>query len=147
MMYARINIVGITASVLSKAATIAIRYNAVRKQCFQSSTAKSFRSPEVPLIDYKFQQYRLFKHLSVAYSFRFTALWMLEQTKMFEGEKATGKVLKSEGLQELAVTSGGLKALNSYEAMVGVEELRKCCGGNGYLMSSGISNLVVSNIW
>ena len=64
---------------------------------------------------------------------------MIDETRKFEGEKATGMVLTSKGLKELAVTSAGLKALNTFEACKALEELRLCCGGNGYLLNSGIA--------
>ena len=41
----------------------------------------------------------------------------------------------------MAATSGGLKALNTYESHLSMEELRKCCGGNGYLLHSGIASI------
>lgn len=38
-------------------------------------------------------------------------------------------------------TSAGLKAFTSWAAAEGIEEARKCCGGHGYSMSSGLPSL------
>jgi len=43
--------------------------------------------------------------------------------------------------------SGGLKGLCTFLAWQGIEDLRKCCGGNGYLMSSGIAPLAANYVW
>ena len=62
--------------------------------------------------------------------FKILGLYMLEECRKFEGKDATGMVLTAKGLKELAVISAGLKALNTFEACKGIEELRLCCGGN-----------------
>ena len=51
-----------------QASTIAIRYSCVRKQGFKASkSANAKSSGENAIIDYKMQQYRLFKALGAAY--------------------------------------------------------------------------------
>lgn len=42
-------------------------------------------------------------------------------------------------MRELTAIFAGLKALTSRIAVDGIEDIRKCCGGNGYLMHSGIA--------
>ena len=80
------------------------------------------------------------------YMFKILGLYMLEECRKFEGKDATGKVLTDKGLKELAVTSAGLKALTTFEACKGLEELRLCCGGNGYLLHSGIAYFKVEEL-
>ncbi len=61
---------------LARAVTIAVRYSAVRKQGFKSpSTAHSFKSEEVPILDHQIQLYRLAKQLAVAYALKFTGMY------------------------------------------------------------------------
>ena len=48
---------------------------------------------------------------------------------------------------QIAATSAGLKALCTFIAANGVEDVRKCCGGNGYLMSSGIAGTAQDYLW
>jgi len=47
-----------------------------------------------------------------------------------------------DSLKELAASSAGLKALCTFITANGIEDLRKCCGGNGYLLNSGISQII-----
>ena len=50
-------------------------------------------------------------------------------------EQLQGKLDEAEDLQELAATSAGLKGHCTFLAAQGIEECRKCCGGNGYLLN------------
>jgi len=52
-----------------------------------------------------------------------------------------------DALPEIAASSSGLKALCTYLAWAGIEDCRKCCGGNGYLMVSGIAPLAADYVW
>jgi len=52
-----------------------------------------------------------------------------------------------EMLPEVAAISGGLKALCTYLVSQGIEDCRKCCGGNGYLMVSGVAPLAANYVW
>jgi acyl-CoA oxidase len=44
-------------------------------------------------------------------------------------------------MKEMHASSSGLKALCTLEASQGLEDCRKCCGGHGVLLSSGIASL------
>ena len=126
---------------LCQASTIAIRYSCVRRQGFRSfSSGISYKSEENSIVDHRIQQYRLFKQLAHGYAFKFIGIWISEQIETMEGGELG--VLKNTGnLKELAITSAGLKSLCTQVAANGIEDLRKCCGGNGYLMNSGIAAL------
>jgi acyl-CoA oxidase len=71
---------------------------------------------------------------------------MLEQLRKMEG-KEMGVITNTDILKELAATSAGLKSLTTIMATNGIEDLRKCCGGNGYLLSAGLSALSQDYLW
>ena len=52
-----------------------------------------------------------------------------------------GDVSAADDLPELHATLSGLKAVSTVTAHHAIEECRKCCGGQGFLMSSGIAKL------
>ena len=140
MMTTRASMTGTAAARLAQAVTIAIRYSCVRQQGFEDSSTKTFRAVEKKIVDYKIQQYRLFKQLAYAYALKFTGRWMIEQLALLEG-KNVGIIKNTELLKELAATSAGLKSLCT------LEDCRKCCGGNGYLLNSGIAAMSVDYLW
>jgi acyl-CoA oxidase len=49
-------------------------------------------------------------------------------------------------MAELHATSAGLKAFCTDMALSGLEEVRKCCGGQGYAMSGGLGQLILDYI-
>jgi len=149
MIFTRGGMVRSSGGYLARAATIATRYSLVRKQGFvESKRGSSYKAPERQIIDHQVQRYRVFRQLAMAYAIKFTGGWMVNRFQDMEGGKAKyGNLTKLEELPELAATSGGLKALCTYLAWAGIEDLRKCCGGNGYLMSSGIAPLAVNYVW
>jgi acyl-CoA oxidase len=146
MMTTRATMVHTAAARLAYASTIAVRYSCVRQQGFVDLNAKSYKDKEYKIIDYKIQQYRVLKQLSTAYAMKFTGLWMIDQITQLEG-KQLGIIKNTDLLKELAATSAGLKSLTTLLATNGLEECRKCCGGNGYLMSSGIAAASVDYLW
>jgi len=129
---------------LARACTIAARYSCVRKQGFQDPKTKSFAGEEKAIIDHQVQRYRVFRQIALAYAIKFTGSWMLDRFKDMDSEKGLKNV---DALPEVAATSGGLKALCTFLAWQGIEDLRKCCGGNGYLMSSGVAPLAANYVW
>ena len=58
-----------------------------------------------------------------------------------------GDVDSPTELAEMHASSAGLKGFCCNAASVGIEELRKCCGGAGYLMASGIAALEADYKW
>jgi flavocytochrome c len=146
MMTTRAQMVNTAAGRLAQSCTMAIRYSCVREQGFVSSKSVSFKSEEKQIIDHKIQQYRLFKQLAHAYALKFTAKWMIEQLTAFEGT-TLGVIKNPDVLKELSATSAGLKSLTTWVALNGVEDCRKCCGGNGYLLNSGIGALSQDYLW
>ncbi len=141
MTFTRAMIIYLTGDRLCQAATIAIRYSCVRKQGFKTfDSGISYLSEENAIIDHKIQQYRLFKQLAYAYAIKLIGNWMSEQIEIIEGGQL-GQLNNLENLKEVAMASAGLKSLCTQIAGDGIEDLRKCCGGNGYLLNSGIATM------
>lgn len=146
MMFTRGGMVKSSGGYLARAVTIAVRYSAVRTQGFiDTKKGASFKAAERPILDYQVQRYRLFRQLAMSYAIKFTGSWMIEQFRDMEG--GGDRFAKFDSINEIAATSSGLKALCTYLAWSGIEDCRKCCGGNGYLMSSGIANLAADYVW
>jgi acyl-CoA oxidase len=148
MMFTRGMMVGGASAALARASVIAVRYSCVRKQGFSNPEDSSFTAPEVQIIDYQVQRYRLFRQLSLTYVLKFVSTWMVNSFAALEGDsKQVGVITDTSALPELAATSAGMKAIASFMVANGIEDLRKCCGGNGYLLSSGIAPLASDYVW
>lgn len=133
MMYVRVVMLQMCAYQLGLAATIAIRYSAVRRQSEMKPG-----EPEPQILDYRTQQYKLFPSLATSFAFRFTAnwLWNLYNEVNVELEKGTlGR------LPELHALSCCLKAVCTYETAKGVETCRLACGGHGYMTCSNFNTI------
>eukprot|EP01083_Nonionella_stella_P291375 991488_1 len=151
MMLARSMMMRTAGDQLARAVTIAMRYSAVRKQGFRDTSADgSFKSAEMVILDYQIQQHRIFKQLSCAFAFMFTGNWVSElmnaEVNLDIGHESGGAINVSV-LKELAATLNGLKALSTVMAHEGIEDCRKCCGGNGYLLASGVAAQSVDYAW
>lgn len=132
---------------LAQAATIAIRYSLVRRQGFKDTNkGVSYLTEEHPIYDHKIQRYRLMKNLSSAYVIWFAGKWIVDFLSQTEG-KNMGIIKDTSLLKEIMATSAGIKSMTSYMATIGIEELRKSCGGNGYLLHSGIAAIACDYLW
>lgn len=147
MIQTRAMMCNTSAARLCQASTIAIRYSCVRRQGFKDTKpGVSYLTEEHQIIDHQIQQYRLFRQLATAYALKFAAMWMVDQQSSIEGGEV-GVIKNSNLLKELAASSAGLKSLTSQIATSGAEDLRKTCGGNGYLLNSGIAALTCDYLW
>ena len=118
---------------LARCLTIAIRYNATRKQGFIQSKGGA----EHPIINYTIQQSKLFPQLSTAFALTFASMDCRRLLDQFEESLKKGE--KDSGvLPVLHATAAGLKAFSTELAVDGIEEARRCCGGQGYALASGI---------
>ena len=135
VMGARGALVGASASVLAHGSTVATRYSAVRAQGFLNTGADaSFRTtPERRVLDYTAQTFRTLRQTAAVFGFRFVSRWMTELMSELDSPDADDAVLA-----EAHAASAGLKALCTVSAVEGLEDLRKCCGGHGYLASAGV---------
>ncbi|KAI9257747.1 acyl-CoA dehydrogenase/oxidase [Helicostylum pulchrum] len=142
MVFVRANIVLESRVVLARAATIAIRYSAIRSQGSNASDPKKITAPdgsiktvETPVLDYTMQQYRLFPIIAQAYACHFTGqemhrMYYENQAKMEQGDYSY--------LADLHASSSGLKSLTTTLAVNAIEDCRRACGGHGFSLFSGL---------
>lgn len=148
MMSIRMHIVAWSYLDLAKAACIAVRYSCVRKQGFIDTTAADPMSSGVGenvVMDYKVQQYRLFKALSIAYCFLWSSRYVKDYLGRVQDTITMGtdeeRDAAADEMPELHATLCGLKVWSTLWAHAGIEDCRKACGGQGYLRSSGVCDL------
>mmetsp|Transcript_56777 Transcript_56777/g.182387 ORF Transcript_56777/g.182387 Transcript_56777/m.182387 type:complete len:706 (+) Transcript_56777:25-2142(+) len=147
MLLTRASWVQLAGGQLAKACTIAVRYSAVRRQGFlEASESPGPAEAERKLIDYTVQRRRLLTQVAAAYALKFAARRTLRSVAILEDTSLRAEE-KVELMPSLAAESGCLKALATLMAADGIEDLRRCCGGNGYLLSSGIAALALDDLW
>jgi len=145
MMMMRVFNVRWAARDTSKAAVIAARYSLVRKQGFKDTvSADGGGLGENTIMDYRMQQYRVLKALSLSYML-FWGSESLDRYLMGVQRKITmNDPDAAEELPELHATCSGLKVWATVRGHGQIEECRKACGGQGFLRSSGLADLVSS---
>eukprot|EP01047_Picozoa_sp_COSAG01_P052536 COSAG01_NODE_5534_length_4201_cov_48.592150_1_plen_312_part_00 len=124
MMNIRVGMVGGAARAAGQAATIAIRYSAVRTQGFKNSRAVGV-GEERCILDYKMQQYRLFKALGASYLMLWTGRNITDFLETVVKGVESGDDSAADSLPELHATCAGLKAFCVSWASTLVEESRK----------------------
>eukprot|EP01080_Neovahlkampfia_damariscottae_P010159 gene10159-2579_t len=150
MMFTRGTMVRQAGAYLAQACTIATRYNCIRKQGFTDTSQKvSYKTEEFKLMDYQIQQHRIFKQIAWAYAMKFIGTWLIDNFKKLSGEGSQDNyvITNLDELPEIASTTAGFKAVATSLCGDGIEDLRKACGGNGYLLSSGIAGLTADWVW
>ncbi|XP_028156317.1 probable peroxisomal acyl-coenzyme A oxidase 1 [Ostrinia furnacalis] len=130
MVRVRVNILSDVALYVAKAATIAVRYSAVRHQ----SQLKA-KEPETQILDYLTQQHKLFIAIATSHAYVSTYAWMIK--KYFNVVEDLGKG-KLDHLPELHALTCCLKATSSRDGATLVEQCRLACGGHGYMASSNL---------
>eukprot|EP01065_Artemidia_motanka_P037993 TRINITY_DN46877_c0_g1_i1.p1 TRINITY_DN46877_c0_g1~~TRINITY_DN46877_c0_g1_i1.p1 ORF type:complete len:749 (+),score=239.42 TRINITY_DN46877_c0_g1_i1:75-2249(+) len=137
MLKTRVALTSTAGGSLAQACTIAARYSCVRRQGFADTRAgQSHLAPERQIIDYSVQRYRVLRRTAEAYAIKLSARWLLSRRKQIEKSDDPGA-----DLPELHATAAGLKAIATVTAADGIEDLRRACGGHGYLLNSGIAAL------
>ena len=140
MTRVRSNIVSGSSQSVAKAATITVRYSAVRRQAPGASSQAS----ETQVLDYVSQQWRILPTIADSYALFFTGKYMiqlLDQSLKIEEEGGEGG---AELGAELHAASCSLKSLCTTIAADGIEECRRSCGGYGFQMASGLPTLYAS---
>ncbi|CAH3966603.1 probable peroxisomal acyl-coenzyme A oxidase 1 [Pieris brassicae] len=133
MVFVRVTLVSDSAFNLAKAATIAVRYSAVRRQ----SEAKP-GAPEPQILDYPTQQHKLFICISSALAMQLTANWLWATFSKYLNEMRKGNV---DNLPELHALSSCLKSVSTSDASFLIEQCRFACGGHGYMTSSRLPHI------
>jgi len=126
---------------LAMACTITTRYSAVRRQGFKDDKVAR---KEVQILDYTQQQHRILPLIACSYCFFFTGKKVLENLKSIESSLVNGEgdaVTKVE-VSDLHASTSCLKSFCSTIAADGMEDLRKACGGHGFLQASGLPELL-----
>lgn len=140
MMLSRVAIMTIAYDMCARASTIAIRYSAVRRQGFKPGQNTPGEG-EYFIIDYKMQQYRIFRACAFSYCLLWNSRYISGYIKRVQTAINDGDMSAADDLPELHATLSGLKATATVQSHDCIEECRKCCGGQGFLMSSGIAKL------
>ncbi|KAF9913825.1 hypothetical protein BX616_009510 [Lobosporangium transversale] len=113
------------------AATIATRYCAVRRQ----GNVDIATDLETQVLDYPGVQSRILPLISHAFATIFSGYWMNEMYAQYNADISKGDVSL---LKDVHVYSSGLKSYCTKLAADGIEEARRCLGGHGYSLFSGM---------
>lgn len=120
--------IGIPRSALAAAKSglaIAIRYSDTRRQFGPEGGS------EVPILNYRMHQRRLFPYLAKAYAIHFGLQYL---TRRFIDKK-------EEEMQEIEALAAGMKAYSTWNTRDTLQECREACGGKGYLSENRIDAL------
>jgi len=139
MMYVRSQIIYESGKNLARGCTIAIRYACVRRQGFVSESSDEERQ----VIDYVSLQHTLLPLLAAAYAYRMVGKRVLLRLKETEAALLLpDTAVTKEQISDLHSSTSCLKSVCSKLASDGLEKARKCCGGHGFLVSSGLPELI-----
>ena len=138
MLNGRFIIIRHSAFQLAQAVTIAARYSVVREQ---GRGAFNPSGPEQPIILFQSQHYRLLTLISQAYANIFA--WK-ECDDLYQNMVELQEVEEFSTLPFVHTLACGLKAWSTQIAADGTEDARKMCGGHGYMLISGLPEIVAS---
>jgi len=143
MMQVRAHIINEAGKILAMACTINVRYSAVRRQGYDEGRGGAKTGAELQILDYTQQQHRIFPLLAASYCFFFTGLKVMQdlqvtETKLVAGDPSVTK----EFVSDMHASTSCLKSFCSTVACDGIEECRKACGGHGFLMASGLPEML-----
>lgn len=138
MVFVRATIVEEAGWVLARAATIATRYAAVRRQ-----TAPAPGARETQVLDYQNTAFDLLPLVATSYALIFQGAAAMAAYNAFDAARADGDFA---GLPELHGLLAGMKAVSTWAASDGIEAARRCCGGHGYSALSGLPQLFASYV-
>ncbi|KAG0291996.1 hypothetical protein BGZ98_002770, partial [Dissophora globulifera] len=137
MVFVRASLVGAARHGMARAATIATRYSAIRRQFVDKDSPKKLGNQiiETPVLDYSMQQYRLFPIIAAAYACFLTSKEMMRLYHMNLKNMASGDFSL---LADVHASSSGLKSLTTTMAAAAIEDCRRACGGHGFSSFSGL---------
>lgn len=139
MVFVRVVLIDMVAFNVGRAVTIAVRYSAVRRQA-EIERGKG----EVQILDYKAQQYKLLPCLAAAHAFKAAYVALMSAYRdVSEDIELRGD---HDRIGELHAMSSGLKALSSEIGSQAIERCRLSCGGQGYLLISGLPRLYATTV-
>ena len=133
----RMNIVRVVAFQLAQAVTIATRYSVVREQGVGQEAIG--HTPEYSIMSYKSQHARLLARMAQAFAIHFASK---SCAAIFEDTMALQSGGDMTQVPFNHATIAGLKAYATDMALDGAEDARRCCGGHGYSLMSGLPSIV-----
>jgi acyl-CoA oxidase len=136
MLLVRHKMPGVFAVQLAQAVTIATRYSVVREQGLDLSTDTGI---EGSIINYKHQHFRIITLIAKCYAICFAAKAC---ESMYTQVREQQEHNDHSGLPTLHALSAGLKTYVTSEAVDGAEDARKLCGGHGYMVISGLPDII-----
>ncbi|CAD7085580.1 unnamed protein product [Hermetia illucens] len=135
----RLGIMQESVNTLSSAAVIAVRYAALRKQF-----GYEMDGPEVSIIEYPLQQWRVFPYLAAACVLKIS-VYELTNTYLATVEKSqadsNGFEMLTQIVSEIHAVISSSKPLMTWTARDAIQEAREACGGHGYLKASNLGEL------
>ncbi|KAK3587288.1 hypothetical protein CHS0354_034441 [Potamilus streckersoni] len=133
----RVGITGMSTCNLKLCVTIAIRYSAVRKQFGPTD------GPELPVIEYQLQQWRLLPFLAAAYVMEhFYKSFFMDFVGIRVGAlMGDNSERQAELGKEIHALSCASKPLAAWLARDGIQECREACGGHGYFKVNRLGEL------
>ncbi|XP_046685744.1 peroxisomal acyl-coenzyme A oxidase 3-like isoform X1 [Homalodisca vitripennis] len=137
----RIGVCNLAVAYLTNAISIAVRYSAARRQFGPGE------GPELSIIEYQLQQWRLFPHLAALFAFKaFTRAVNTRQFHISQALEDPAEMLsKADELLEMHAVTSAAKAVCSWTAAQAIQECREACGGHGYLKCAGLGELRNNN--
>ncbi|MEA2480114.1 MAG: acyl-CoA oxidase, partial [Thermoleophilaceae bacterium] len=132
LIQGRISVGGASISASKSALTIAIRYGLRRRQFGPPGS-----DDEVPVIDYRVHQRRLFPLLAKTYALHFAQEGLVAQLH----EAFTSDDYPDRDRRELEASAAGVKALATWHATETIQTCREACGGAGYLYENRLAPL------
>lgn len=133
MTYVRVILLQDQAHLLSKAATIAMRYSTVRRQ-----SPIDPNQPEPRIIEHVTQQMKIFPVIAKVIVFKQAANYLMDMYKQVTADIEMGNL---ERLPELHAVSCCLKSICTNESVKDCQTVRLACGGHGYLNSAGFNDI------
>lgn len=131
MTAVRTTLINHSALSMARAVTIATRYCAVRRQ----GNVNLATDLETQVLDYPSVQYRILPLLSHAFATIFSGYWMNDMYAQYNADISKGD---TSLLKDVHVYSSGLKSYCTKLGADGIEEARRCLGGHGYSLFSGM---------
>jgi acyl-CoA oxidase len=144
MTYLRVGIAFDAATSLARAAVVAIRYAAIRKQFADEDTPKP--EGETSVLNYKMVQFRLLPQIAASYALHFAGRELQDVFARYEETMAKDVRAAEVVLAELHLKSCAMKAYATTVAVEGIETCRRACGGHGYSHYSGLGHLYAEQL-
>lgn len=139
MLYHRGLIPRCVSFALAQSITITARYSVVRLQ--GHGIYADDNQEEKAILEYKSQHYRIITLISQAYAILFASKKFDHQYDALQQDKSPGHGASAR-LPFIHALVSGLKAWPSTVACAGVEEARQMCGGHGYVVLSGLPEIL-----